>query len=261
MALTKRGFGVTWRTSPAEALAVLESDDRIEAVVTDLRMGQASGLDLCARVVTVWPDRPVIVMTAFGSLDDHERAIPRLQWMRASVRGDSLVLRAQLLQAGRDAPYAPGAPGGWMLQVFLNTDERDTGYWRGYDYIVRGGEWSDGRFVVRLIQPGDEWPGGWGPPSGSALFDPRTRSFTVTIPRSALGGDDGRVAYGLEFYETVACPECPGGYSHAYFDHWFGATDDAPGRGTVRPAGELERGVPRYGIAAPPSATDAYHQR
>lgn len=194
----------------------------------------------------------------FARLDGAGRTIPSLQWMRASVRGDSLVLRAQVVTPRRDLAYDPDTPGGWMLQVFLNTDERPTGYWDGFDYIVRGGEWSGGEFVVRRIEPGDQWPGGWGPPSGRATFDPRTRSLTVTVPRSALGGDDGHVAYGLEFYETVPCEPCPGGASHVYSEHWFGGTDEAPGRGTMRPVEELASGAPRYGIAPPPSGTDAH---
>jgi two-component system response regulator HydG len=67
-ALGKRGFWVECRTTPGEALEVLRGADW-DVVVTDLRMGAASGLDLCARVVAEWPDIPVIVVTAFGTLD------------------------------------------------------------------------------------------------------------------------------------------------------------------------------------------------
>jgi DNA-binding NtrC family response regulator len=73
-ALGKRGFEVEWRTSPDAALPVLERGD-VDVVVTDLRMGAASGLDLCARVVVEWPDVPVIVVTAFGTLDTAVGAI------------------------------------------------------------------------------------------------------------------------------------------------------------------------------------------
>ena len=40
-----------------------------EVVLTDLNMGSASGLDLCRNFADSWPDVPVIVVTAFGSLD------------------------------------------------------------------------------------------------------------------------------------------------------------------------------------------------
>lgn len=195
---------------------------------------------------------------AFAELgdDEHERLLPRLQWMRAWFRNDSLVFRAQLLPADRDVAYDPDTPGGWMLQLFLDFDGYGQGYGDGYDWIVRGGEWDGERFVVRRIQPGDQWPGGWGPPTGFADFDYRTRSLTVTVPRSALGRYVGPVRYKLEVYETIVCDACPGGFTHAYFDLWRGATDEAPGRGTVRPLAELEHGSPRYGIA-PPSSPSA----
>ncbi len=67
-ALTPRGFEVTWRTAPAEALAAL-ADAPIEVVVTDLMMKGMHGLELCARIVDSHPEVPVIVITAFGSLE------------------------------------------------------------------------------------------------------------------------------------------------------------------------------------------------
>jgi two-component system response regulator HydG len=67
-ALGKRGFEVEWRTDPAGALEAVAGSD-VDAVVTDLRMGMASGLDLCARIVAEWPDLPVVLITAFGTLE------------------------------------------------------------------------------------------------------------------------------------------------------------------------------------------------
>jgi DNA-binding NtrC family response regulator len=67
--LTKRGFEVRWHTHPDQAVATLAAGEEIDAVVTDLRMGRESGLDLCARIVSTWPEVPVIVATAFGSLE------------------------------------------------------------------------------------------------------------------------------------------------------------------------------------------------
>jgi two-component system response regulator HydG len=40
-----------------------------EVVLTDLNMASASGLELCRIFADSWPDVPVIVVTAFGSLD------------------------------------------------------------------------------------------------------------------------------------------------------------------------------------------------
>jgi two-component system response regulator HydG len=46
-----------------------------EVVLTDLNMAQASGLELCRRFADSWPDVPVIVVTAFGTLDTAVEAL------------------------------------------------------------------------------------------------------------------------------------------------------------------------------------------
>jgi len=66
--LGARGFEVTWRTESADALAVLATAD-VDVIVTDLNMAGMSGLELCERIVTNRPDVPVVVITAFGSLE------------------------------------------------------------------------------------------------------------------------------------------------------------------------------------------------
>jgi len=59
---------VAWRTGAAEALELL-SGDEYDVVVTDLNMKGMNGIDLCARIVESRPDVPVVVVTAFGSLE------------------------------------------------------------------------------------------------------------------------------------------------------------------------------------------------
>jgi two-component system response regulator HydG len=61
-------------TSVASAFEVLEADD-FDVVVTDLRMPRVGGLELCRRVVASRPDTPVIVITAFGSMETAIEAI------------------------------------------------------------------------------------------------------------------------------------------------------------------------------------------
>ncbi|MGE0709513.1 MAG: sigma-54-dependent transcriptional regulator [Planctomycetota bacterium] len=67
-ALAKGGFAVEWRTDPSEALALL-GQRPFDAVVTDLNMRGMTGLELCERVVADFAGIPVLVLTAFGSLD------------------------------------------------------------------------------------------------------------------------------------------------------------------------------------------------
>ena len=68
LGLATSGFEIEWRTSPDEALAAAASED-YDAIVTDLNMGAMSGLDLCERILHQRADVPVIVITAFGSMD------------------------------------------------------------------------------------------------------------------------------------------------------------------------------------------------
>ncbi len=72
--LRHRGFSVTWRTAAAEAVSAL-GEEELDVVVTDLRMRGMNGLELCERIATNRPDLPVIVITAFGSLETAIAAI------------------------------------------------------------------------------------------------------------------------------------------------------------------------------------------
>jgi two-component system response regulator HydG len=66
--LTARHIEVTLLSSADAAFALVTEDD-YDVVVTDLNMRGMSGVELCDRVVTNRPDVPVIVVTAFGSMD------------------------------------------------------------------------------------------------------------------------------------------------------------------------------------------------
>ena len=72
--LTSRRFSVTSRTSPTEAIAVFERED-FDAVVSDVNMKGMTGLQLCERLLALRPDVPIILVTAFGSMDAAINAI------------------------------------------------------------------------------------------------------------------------------------------------------------------------------------------
>jgi len=72
--LRKRGLQPEWRTSAADALRALEAGN-FDVVVTDLHMREMGGIELCERIAQNRPDVPVIVLTAFGSLDSAVAAI------------------------------------------------------------------------------------------------------------------------------------------------------------------------------------------
>jgi two-component system response regulator HydG len=74
LGLRKRGFVATFRTSADEALRAFDAED-FDVVVTDLNMRGLGGIELCERIAGSRPDVPVIMLTAFGSLDSAVAAI------------------------------------------------------------------------------------------------------------------------------------------------------------------------------------------
>ncbi len=66
--LRRRGYDASWSNGAGTALERIEGESW-DAVLTDLRMPGLSGIDLCARVQELRPGLPVVVMTAFGSME------------------------------------------------------------------------------------------------------------------------------------------------------------------------------------------------
>ncbi len=67
-ALGRFDCAVTATTSPHEALDRV-GRDTFDAILTDLGMAAMSGIELCTRIIGTRPDIPVIVITAFGSME------------------------------------------------------------------------------------------------------------------------------------------------------------------------------------------------
>jgi two-component system response regulator AtoC len=66
--LRKRDFETIATTSPEDALRRLVEDD-FSLVLTDINMHGMSGVDVCKQIVESREDLPVIVMTAYGSME------------------------------------------------------------------------------------------------------------------------------------------------------------------------------------------------
>lgn len=66
--LRLRGIKSRWCVSAAQAVDAIREED-FDVVLTDVRMPGTTGLQLCQQLTEVRPDLPVIVMTAFGTLD------------------------------------------------------------------------------------------------------------------------------------------------------------------------------------------------
>jgi len=65
---SREGFDVSCAHSASEALSLLENQD-LDVVVTDLRMPGLDGMELLKRIKAQRPDLPVILVTAFGSIE------------------------------------------------------------------------------------------------------------------------------------------------------------------------------------------------
>lgn len=66
--LEDEGYRVTAINDPETALAFLEESE-VDLVVTDMKMPRVSGQDVLKKVKKDWPHIPVLIMTAFGSIE------------------------------------------------------------------------------------------------------------------------------------------------------------------------------------------------
>lgn len=66
--LARRGFHPLSSTRGEDALRTLHTHE-VDLVITDLNMPGMNGLELCQDIRQNWPEIPVIILTAFGSMD------------------------------------------------------------------------------------------------------------------------------------------------------------------------------------------------
>jgi DNA-binding NtrC family response regulator len=72
--LKKEGYRVEGASSATQALEKLQ-EHPTDLLITDIRMERMDGMELMKEVRLRWPDTPVIVMTAFASIDTAIRSI------------------------------------------------------------------------------------------------------------------------------------------------------------------------------------------
>jgi DNA-binding NtrC family response regulator len=72
--LAERDFEVSYTTDASAALG-LAAQREFDAVLTDINMPGMDGLELCKALVAARPDVPVLVITAFGTLESAVRAM------------------------------------------------------------------------------------------------------------------------------------------------------------------------------------------
>lgn len=67
--LERCGYFVTLAENGSEALEMFSDGGRFEAVITDMRMPKMSGMEVLRGVKKISPDTPVIVITAYGTVN------------------------------------------------------------------------------------------------------------------------------------------------------------------------------------------------
>lgn len=90
--LCDRGYEGLATTSGRDALHILRTE-RVDALVTDIRMPEIDGLALLRASLQLDPSRPVILMTAYGTLDTAMEAsgAGAYQYLLKPFRLDQLV--------------------------------------------------------------------------------------------------------------------------------------------------------------------------
>jgi two-component system, NtrC family, response regulator AtoC len=71
--LVREGYEVLQASDGEEALALL--DRTVDAIISDLKMPRLGGMELLRRVVEGFPDVPVIIVTAHGTVDSAVEAV------------------------------------------------------------------------------------------------------------------------------------------------------------------------------------------
>ncbi len=72
--LEDEGYTVTALSHPEMGLAFLE-DSEVDVIITDMKMPELSGQEVLARVQKLYPHIPVVIMTAFGSIESAVEAM------------------------------------------------------------------------------------------------------------------------------------------------------------------------------------------
>ena len=67
--LTKEGYAVTSLSTPTEGLKSLQSSN-FDAVITDVRLPKMDGIEFLREIKKLSPDTVVIIMTAYGSIEN-----------------------------------------------------------------------------------------------------------------------------------------------------------------------------------------------
>ncbi|MBL6756354.1 MAG: sigma-54-dependent Fis family transcriptional regulator [Planctomycetes bacterium] len=103
-ALEDAGHEVIGATDTASALKALELEPAADAVVTDVRMPGEGGLAVLDRAMELDPERPVLLMTGYATVDDAVDAMRRgaVDYIQKPFRNEAVLRRLDTLSRVSD---------------------------------------------------------------------------------------------------------------------------------------------------------------
>lgn len=105
-ALEEAGHEVLGATDTRSALEALEDRGQgvPEVVITDIRMPGGSGMDVLRRAVELDPERPVILMTGYATIEDavDSMRLGAVDYIQKPFRNETIVKRLETLSHVRD---------------------------------------------------------------------------------------------------------------------------------------------------------------
>ena len=114
--LEDEGYAVTAISDPETALAFLDESE-VDVVVTDMKMPKVTGREVLERVKKNWPYIPVLIMTAFGSIESAVKVMKygAFDYITKPFSNDELLLSIQnaaepVANLVRECPKWDGLP-------------------------------------------------------------------------------------------------------------------------------------------------------
>src|SRR6202171_3072921 len=104
--LRREGFDVVMAASGEEALSVLDTDDNIDLVILDIMLPGISGIDTLRATRISNPSLPVIIITAFSSIDGAIEAMKHgaFHYIPKPFKNEEVVLKVKKALEQRRIP-------------------------------------------------------------------------------------------------------------------------------------------------------------
>lgn len=124
--LTAAGFSTHKAGSGPEALKILKKK-QVDIVVSDIKMPEMSGMELLEKTRTIYPQLPIIFLTAYGTIPDAVEAVKSgaVDYLTKPFDGKELVAKIEDVLA--NVPQGPGdAEAGDQEEIFWGASKTMT---------------------------------------------------------------------------------------------------------------------------------------